>query len=117
MTEEGVDKTIYKVVMNHEEQYSIWPADRENALGWKDAGKVGSKEECTLLSEDSLEFCRLRLGDLWAASQRSQVSNYPGCLAHGYSSFRAGVGQSRNYAHCAGALSAAIDDGRRVRAG
>ena len=27
------DKTIYKVVVNHEEQYSIWPADRENPLG------------------------------------------------------------------------------------
>ncbi len=37
--EEQEDNTIYKVVLNHEEQYSIWPADRENALGWKDAGK------------------------------------------------------------------------------
>jgi len=40
------DKTIFKVVINHEEQYSIWPADKENALGWKDVGKVGSKQEC-----------------------------------------------------------------------
>ena len=40
------DKTIYKVVVNHEEQYSIWPADRENLLGWRDAGKSGSKTEC-----------------------------------------------------------------------
>lgn len=38
--------SIYKVVVNHEEQYSIWPVDRENAPGWKDAGKVGSKQEC-----------------------------------------------------------------------
>lgn len=37
---------IYKVVLNHEEQYSIWPADRENPLGWTDAGKQGLKEEC-----------------------------------------------------------------------
>ena len=44
--EEQEDNTIYKVVVNHEEQYSIWPADRENPLGWKDAGKVGSKAEC-----------------------------------------------------------------------
>jgi len=36
----------YKVVQNDEEQYSIWPLDRENALGWKDAGKSGTKEEC-----------------------------------------------------------------------
>ena len=40
------DKTIYKVVVNHEEQYSIWPADRENPLGWRDVDKSGSKTEC-----------------------------------------------------------------------
>ena len=40
------DSTIYKVVVNHEAQYSIWPAYRENALGWSDAGKSGSKAEC-----------------------------------------------------------------------
>jgi MbtH protein len=40
------DKTIYKAVMNHEEQYSIWPAHRELPLGWKDAGKTGTKAEC-----------------------------------------------------------------------
>ena len=40
------DNTIYKVVVNHEEQYAIWPADRENPLGWKDAGESGSKTEC-----------------------------------------------------------------------
>ncbi len=40
------DNTIYKVVVNHEEQYSIWRADRENPLGWRDAGKTGTKEEC-----------------------------------------------------------------------
>ena len=44
--DEPEDATIYKVVVNHEEQYSIWPADRENALGWRDAGKSGSKAEC-----------------------------------------------------------------------
>ena len=38
--------TVFKVVVNHEAQYSIWPADRENALGWKDAGKTGPKAEC-----------------------------------------------------------------------
>jgi MbtH protein len=36
----------FKVVVNDEEQYSIWPLDRENALGWKDAGTTGTKEEC-----------------------------------------------------------------------
>ncbi len=43
---EQQDTQRYKAVVNHEMQYSIWPADRENALGWKDAGKEGSKAEC-----------------------------------------------------------------------
>lgn len=40
------DATIYKVVINHEEQYSIWPEYKENPLGWKGVGKVGLKAEC-----------------------------------------------------------------------
>ena len=43
---EREDTTIYKAVVNHEEQYSIWPAHRENPLGWGDTGKSGSKAEC-----------------------------------------------------------------------
>lgn len=46
MRDEQEDTTIYKVVVNHEEQYSIWPSYRENAPGWRDAGKSGSKSEC-----------------------------------------------------------------------
>ena len=40
------DTMTYKVVVNHEEQYSIWPTDRENPLGWRDGGKSGPKAEC-----------------------------------------------------------------------
>ncbi|KXK63880.1 antibiotic synthesis protein MbtH [Micromonospora rosaria] len=44
-TEDG--STIrYKVVVNHEEQYSIWPVDRDNPLGWQDVGHSGDKESC-----------------------------------------------------------------------
>lgn len=43
---ERQDIMIYKVVVNHEEQYSIWPAYRENPLGWRDAGKSGTRAEC-----------------------------------------------------------------------
>jgi MbtH protein len=46
MSDQAEASMLYKVVMNHEEQYSIWPADRSNALGWRDAGKEGSKAEC-----------------------------------------------------------------------
>jgi MbtH protein len=44
--DDAEDNTIYNVVVNHEEQYSIWPADRENALGWTSVGKSGLKAEC-----------------------------------------------------------------------
>ena len=40
------DPIIYKVVMNVEDQYSIWPADRENPLGWNDGGFSGPKADC-----------------------------------------------------------------------
>lgn len=45
-TNEQDDSTIYKVVVNHEQQYSIYPAERANPLGWNDAGKTGLKSEC-----------------------------------------------------------------------
>ena len=44
--EEQDDATVYKVVVNEEEQYSIWPSQQENAPGWRDAGKSGSRAEC-----------------------------------------------------------------------
>jgi MbtH protein len=46
------DKTIYRVVMNHDEQYSIWPADREIPLGWNDVGKTGTKAEVLAYIEE-----------------------------------------------------------------
>jgi len=51
MTDEKEDTTVYRVVVNAEEQYSIWPADRELPLGWKDAGKQGLKAECLVYIE------------------------------------------------------------------
>jgi uncharacterized protein YbdZ (MbtH family) len=50
--DEENDTTIYKVVVNHEEQYSIWPDGRENPLGWRDAGKSGPKAECLAYIEE-----------------------------------------------------------------
>jgi MbtH protein len=45
MDDGRVDTTIYMAVVNDNEQYSIWPADRELPLGWHDAGKHGLKPE------------------------------------------------------------------------
>ncbi|MFI8889228.1 MbtH family protein [Streptomyces paradoxus] len=36
----------YLVVVNHEEQYSIWFADRELPAGWRPVGEAGTKQEC-----------------------------------------------------------------------
>ena len=44
--EGGADGGVYKVVVSREGKYSIWPAHRENARGWKDAGMTGTKLAC-----------------------------------------------------------------------
>jgi MbtH protein len=44
--DDNEEHTVYKVVVNDEEQYSIWPSSRENPAGWRDAGKSGPKAEC-----------------------------------------------------------------------
>lgn len=48
----GGDRTIYRVVINHEEQYSIWPIDREIPLGWEGVDFKGSKAECLAYIEE-----------------------------------------------------------------
>ena len=36
----------YQVVVNDEEQFSIWPVDKEVPPGWRDEGTTGTKDEC-----------------------------------------------------------------------
>jgi MbtH protein len=67
---EDNDNTIYKVVVNHEEQYSIWPADRENGLGWNDAGYSGTKAEC-------LAYIKEVWTDMRPLSLRKAMANDP----------------------------------------
>ena len=43
---EQEDTTVYNVVVNHEEQYSIWPVYRDLPKGWRAVGKSGPKQEC-----------------------------------------------------------------------
>jgi MbtH protein len=52
MFEDFPDRIEYKVVINHEEQYSLWPTGRENPLGWKDVGRSGSKKACLTYIEE-----------------------------------------------------------------
>jgi MbtH protein len=37
---------IYTVVVNSEEQYSIWPSHKTMPRGWRSAGKQARKAEC-----------------------------------------------------------------------
>ena len=67
------DTTVYKVVINHEEQYSIWPADRDNPLGWRDAGKSGLKQECL----DYIETVWTDMRPLSLRKQMEEAAKHP----------------------------------------
>jgi MbtH protein len=43
---------VFNVVTNAEEQYSIWPADRELPPGWTAVGKQGVKADCLAYIEE-----------------------------------------------------------------
>jgi MbtH protein len=60
-------QTTYKVVVNHEEQYSIWPVHRANAPRWLDAGKISDKAEC-------LEYIKMVWTDMRPLSLRKKVA-------------------------------------------
>ncbi|MCE4069260.1 MULTISPECIES: MbtH family protein [Pseudomonas] len=40
------EDAVYKVLVNGEEQYSLWPDYKEVPAGWREAGKQGSKADC-----------------------------------------------------------------------
>ncbi|MCP1625175.1 MbtH family protein [Pseudomonas nitroreducens] len=45
------EDAVYKVLVNGEEQYSLWPQYKEVPAGWREAGKQGSKVECLAFVE------------------------------------------------------------------
>ncbi|BBH67860.1 MbtH protein [Actinoplanes sp. OR16] len=36
----------YRVVLNHEQQFSLWPVERDAPAGWSDEGTRGSRQQC-----------------------------------------------------------------------
>jgi MbtH protein len=56
------ETTVFKVVVNHEEQYSIWPDDREPPPGWSETGEQGTKDECLA-----------RIGEVWTDMRPRRV--------------------------------------------
>ncbi|MFV3370857.1 MbtH family protein [Pseudomonas sp. NY15435] len=45
------EDAVYKVLVNGEEQYSLWPDYKEVPAGWREAGKQGSKADCLAFVE------------------------------------------------------------------
>ncbi|MFD3437261.1 MULTISPECIES: MbtH family protein [unclassified Streptomyces] len=65
------DNRSYRVVVNHEEQYSIWFAGRELPAGWTATGFEGSKSEClTHIDEVWTDMRPLSLRLRMAASEQ-----------------------------------------------
>lgn len=58
--------TIYQVVINDEEQFSIWPADREPPDGWRATGPRSVKQEC-------LDYIEENWTDMRPLSVRQQL--------------------------------------------
>lgn len=48
---------VFQVVVNHEEQYSIWPDYKAIPNGWRTVGKSGFKKECPPTSKKSGPTC------------------------------------------------------------
>jgi len=46
MSNEESAVQVWKVLVNHEEQYTLRPVERSIPLGWREAGKRGTMEEC-----------------------------------------------------------------------
>jgi MbtH protein len=46
MNEETSTESLYQTVVNHEQQYSVWIANREPPAGWRAEGITGTKQEC-----------------------------------------------------------------------
>jgi MbtH protein len=67
MTEPATEER-YRVVVNHEDQYSIWPEDRDLPAGWFDAGYTGPKAEC-------LDHIERTWTDMRPRSLRSQMED------------------------------------------
>jgi MbtH protein len=82
VADDADDGQVYRVVMNDREQYSIWPANRDLPLGWRDTGHSGSKGECLAYIESV--WTDMRPGDLRrqmeqadAAAQAAAVNPAP----------------------------------------
>jgi MbtH protein len=68
--QEQEDLRRYRVVVNHEEQYSIWPLEKDIPAGWNDTGKSGTKQEC-------LDYVNEVWTDMRPLSLRKEMESSP----------------------------------------
>jgi MbtH protein len=79
MAWEEDDTMIYRVVVNHEEQYSIWPDYKEIPAGWRAEGKVGPKAECLAhIKEFWTDMRPLSLRKQMEEDARARAGEQPG---------------------------------------
>jgi MbtH protein len=72
MTEGNESVLRYQVVVNDEEQYSIWPEDKQPPAGWRASGVAGTKSECLDYVESVWTDMRPRSLRVWMESQESK---------------------------------------------
>jgi MbtH protein len=65
--------TTYQVVVNQEEQYSIWPSDKTLPAGWQAEGTIGSKQTC--LDRISVVWTDMRPRSLRLQMERDKASS------------------------------------------
>jgi len=66
MPQSAEDAALYQVVINDEEQYSIWADDREPPKGWRSVKRAMSKADC-------LAYIETNWTDMRPASLREQM--------------------------------------------
>jgi MbtH protein len=73
MAQDEDDDREYEVVVNHEEQYSIWAVGLPMPLGWKSVGVRGPKSKC--LSHINEVWTDMRPLSLRRQMERSHVDS------------------------------------------
>jgi len=64
---------LYDVVVNDEEQYSIWPAGRALPAGWAAAGFTGTEDECLAHVDEVWTDMRPRSLRAWIRDHQQPV--------------------------------------------
>lgn len=60
------ENTGYSVIINHEEQYAVWPGNLDLPKGWRPAGMKGSLQKCS-------DYIRMEWTDMRPLSQRKAI--------------------------------------------